>query len=884
MTPDRWEQVQALFHEAVELEAEARHRYLDAACGEDAELRSEVEALLRADDADETMLDRDLGTLADGILEEPGEGALPEVVGPYRILRMLGEGGMGVVLLAEREDVGQRVALKVLRDAWVSPTRRSRFASERRTLAQLNHPAIAQLFDAGTLPDGTPWFAMEHVEGLPLTDYCREHRTALPDRLRLFRGVCEAVQHAHRHAVIHRDLKPSNILVTADGSIKLLDFGIAKQLDTPLGEVEQTRTGLRLMTPAYAAPEQVTGDRIGLHTDVYSLGVILYELLAGRLPFDLSGATPSEASAILLGQNPARPSTVARVRRHSDRPPGATPGRSEWADLDVLCLTAMHKEPTRRYAGVDALIRDVDHFLRGEPLDARPDSSAYKVGKFVRRNRIAVSLAVGVAASVIGLVGFYTLRLGAARDAAVEAAARTQRVQGFLMNLFQGGDPAMGPADSLHVVTLLDRGVQEAAALGTEPVIQGELFETLGQVYQQLGEFTRADSLLQTSLDVRRTALGGSHPDVASSLVALGALRIQQAEFEEAERLIREGMTLARARLPASDPRVANATSALGKVLEERGEYAEAITVLGEAVRLHESQDRGENPELATALLELANSHFYAGNLEDADSLSRVVLAMGRRLYGEGHPFIAEELVNLGAVQYEWGRFDEAERYYREALALTRAWYGEDHHKTASNLTMLGRALVALDRDDDAMTVLSEALTVQERSFGRVHPAVASTLNDLGTIALRRDRLDLAADYFGRMRETYRQVYPAGHWLVGIAASNLSNVYGRQGNYTNAERLLREAVDQFARFQSPTHTNTAIGRIKLGRVLRLQGRHAEAAEESGAGYEILKAQPNPMTAWLRYAATDLAQAFDQLGRPERAAEYRLAMADSASGR
>src|SRR5688500_18568620 len=252
---------------------------------------------------------------------------------------------MGVVYLAERADLGSVAAIKVLRDAWLSPARRERFAAEQRTLAQLNHPSIARLYDADTLPDGTPWFVMEYVEGVPLTAYCETHASTVADRLRLFRDVCTAVLHAHRHAIIHRDLKPSNILVSEDAKVKLLDFGIAKQLESL--DADQTRTGLRAMTPAYAAPEQVRAGRLGIHTDVYSLGVVLYELLSGRLPFDLADKTPSEVERIIVEQEPERPSAAAR--RTPALPVGTTrahsASRPQWADLDVLCLTAMHKDP-----------------------------------------------------------------------------------------------------------------------------------------------------------------------------------------------------------------------------------------------------------------------------------------------------------------------------------------------------------------------------------------------------------------------------------------------------------------------------------------------------------------------------------------------------------
>ena len=337
----RWARVQELFHAAVELPAAEQRSFLEARSGGDTTLVDEVEALLVEDRTPDSFLDRSLPQVANHLLG----GEVPEGrIGPYLVVRLLGEGGMGVVYLVEREDVGGRSALKLLRDAWVSPSRRARFVAEQRTLAQLEHPGIAQLHDAGTLPDGTPWFAMEYVEGVPITEYCRAHRSGLDERLRLFRAACEAVQHAHRHAVIHRDLKPSNILVKADGTVKLLDFGIAKHLEPTEPGNDPTRTGLRLMTPAYAAPEQYEGRRLGVQTDVYALGVLLFELLSGRLPFDLTGLAPHEAARRVLELEPGRPSLG------EGKPVQA--GRAAWADLDVLCLTAMQRDPARRYQSV----------------------------------------------------------------------------------------------------------------------------------------------------------------------------------------------------------------------------------------------------------------------------------------------------------------------------------------------------------------------------------------------------------------------------------------------------------------------------------------------------------------------------------------------------
>ena len=399
MDAARWERVQELFHGAADLRENERAKFLEDACGDDHELLDEVQRML-AQDSRQWLLDRDVVEIA-GNLSDRGLSSSFEKSSPYRLLRVLGEGGMGVVYLAERKDLGNRVAIKILRDAWLSPARRERFTAEQRTLAQFDHPSIARLYDASTLPDGTPWFVMEYVDGISVTDYCIRHDSSIEDRLRLVRAVAEAVQYAHQHGVIHRDLKPSNILVKNDGSVRLVDFGIAKQFDAKGRPVSQTRTGFHPMTTAYASPEQLRGEPVGPLTDVYSLGVVAYELLAGRSPFDLTGRTAAEAERIIILNEPAKPSSIAQGLARV----GA---KASPRNLDALCLKAMEKEPQRRYSSVAALIRDIDHYLNDEPMEARGDSWVTPLASAARRNRRGISLAIAGVALVTAAV-FLTL-------------------------------------------------------------------------------------------------------------------------------------------------------------------------------------------------------------------------------------------------------------------------------------------------------------------------------------------------------------------------------------------------------------------------------------------------------------------------------------------
>jgi serine/threonine-protein kinase len=875
MSASRWERVQTLFHLAADLPEGERQSYVSAECTDDPTLAAEVMEMLAEDARGGTLLDRDVSHLARAMLDTAPAPVMPlENFGPYRISSMLGEGGMGVVYLAERSDLGSKAAIKILRDAWLSPSRRERFAAEQRTLAQLNHPSIARLYDADTLPDGTPWFVMEYVEGVPLTAYCDTHASTIPARMKLFRHVCEAVQHAHAHAIIHRDLKPSNILVRADGTVKLLDFGIAKQLEGL--EADLTKTGLRAMTPAYAAPEQVSGGRLGIHTDVYSLGVVLYELLAGRLPFDFAERSPGEMERIIVEEEPERPSAAAR--RTPALPIGSSrvqsASKAQWADLDVLCLTAMHKDPGRRYASAEALIRDVDHYLMGEPLEARADTIGYRAGKFVRRNWRAVSLATVTVAMIIGLTVFYTVGLANARNVAIAEAARTQRIQRFMVDLFQGNeDESVGPADSLRVVTLVDRGAQQARSLDVEPAVQAELFETLGGVYRSLGKLGPADSLLRAALARRRALYGPSHPAVATSLVALGELRTTQAEYDTAEAYIRDALAMAKRTMSPTDPLVGKATASLGQVLYDKGAYDQAVPVLQEAIRL---QTRGDTatPGLASAITGLANTYFYLGKFALSDTLNQRALAIDKHLYGPRHAYVGDVLINLGAIRFEWAKYDEAERYYREALDINRAWYGPNHPETASSLTALGRCLASQQKLVEADTVLRQALEVSERAYGPVHPRVASALNEYSRVKQSEGKLDEAEAGFRRMAAIYKTIYHDKHYVISIALSNIAGVLQERKQYAQAEALFREAIQRYDSLLAPDHQLVGIAHARLGRVLRLQARWADAFKETEKGYSILMKQSTPSAYWVQRARMDLAIEYDSLGRPADAAKVR----------
>jgi serine/threonine-protein kinase len=582
-----------------------------------------------------------------------------------------------------------------------------------------------------------------------------------------------------------------------------------------------------------------------------------------------------------MEQQPAKPSSVVRRGTAAADPSAVSLGKPAWADLDVLCLTAMHKDVDRRYRSVEALIRDIDHYLGGEPLEARPDSLRYRTAKFVRRNRSVVTTATLVLALIVGMVAFFTVRLAKARDAAMAEAARTQRIQQFMSNLFEGGDKAAGPSDSLRVVTIVDRGVQQAKSLNSDPKIQAELYENLGGIYQKLGQFDQANSLLQSALDQRKSLFGADSPEVAESLVGLGLLRSDQARLEQAEALVQQGLAMERRHLPPDHPAVAKALLAYGRVLAERGSYDPAIANLNEAVRL-ESLPGVAQSDLASSLSALADAQYMAGHYEICNSLYRRVLEMHRQLYGDRHPLVAEDLGNIGSIQQDLGYYSEAEKFDRQALDITESYYGKEHPKTATDLTMLGRALEYENKFDESVVILQRALAIQQHVFGAVHPSVAETLNELGNVAAMRDNYDEAEVRYHQVAEIYRTVYGDHHYLVAIALSNEAYSYMNKKDYPRAEQIFRDVIQRFTATLGPGNLNTGIARIKLGRTLLRAGRFNEAKVETLAGYQILGKQTSPSISYLHAARKDLIAECEATNQPEQAARFRAELAEVAA--
>jgi serine/threonine-protein kinase len=706
---------------------------------------------------------------------------------------------------------------------------------------------------------------MEYAEGLPLTEHWQQRGGTIRDCLRLFRRVCEAVQYAHSHAIIHRDLKPSNILASESGDVKLLDFGIAKQLNTEDAQEHPTITGLRLMTLAYAAPEQMAGGAVGIYTDVYALGVLLYELLTGRLPHGSNGPATAEAAV-------EKPSAVIRREKPALR---VQLSRTEWADLDVLVMKALEPEVARRYGTADALVRDVDALLEGRPLEARPAEWTYTASKFLRRNRKSLTALAAALAVMAGTVVFYTVRVAQARNAALREAARTQRIQQFTESLFDGGDKEAGPAMDLRAVDLLNRGRHEAEGLRGDPEMQADLQSTLGEIYQKLGKLELADPLLAASLEERRRALGEGDPRVAQSLVALGSLRREQGKLDDAAKLIREGLGDLQRDSKASATDRARAMVGLGAVLETSGKYDEARGVLEDALKL-QPQSAQPTADTAENLAELGNVAFYKGSYDVSEGNNRKALEIYTRLYGEEHPAVAQILNNLGAIENSRGNYAASEGYYRHALTITESWYGADHPETAANLTAIAQQLSYEKRDAEAMTLLERALAIQKRGDDGMSGTVASTQNQLGLVAYDAKQYDAARGYFMEAMQRWRKTLGEGHPFIAIAYSNMGSVCLDQKDYPCAEKNYREAVRRLDA-SSKDSLNAVIAHLKLGRALLRETRFKDAEGETLPAYEYLVKHVPADNGFLRASRKDLTAIYEGLRNAEKAAHFRAEM-------
>ncbi|HEX6198867.1 MAG TPA: serine/threonine-protein kinase, partial [Thermoanaerobaculia bacterium] len=802
---DRWDRMWGLFHEALDRPAGERGDFLAAACAGDPELRREVEELLASHEEAESgggpalLATRSPGAPGAAAWPPPAEGGplgeggrIGQRLGAYRLLRELGSGGMGVVYLAERADgeLHRRVAIKVLPRGMETGESLRRFRQERQILARLDHPNIARLIDAGTTEDGCPYFVMEHVEGEPIDLYCRRLGLPLEARLGLVQTVCAAVHAAHQHLIVHRDLKPGNLLVTGDGVPKLLDFGIAKLLDPAAagGPSPETRGAWRPMTPEYASPEQIRGEAVTTGSDVYALGVLLYELLTGVHPFRAATSSPHEVVRRVCDTEPERPSTAVLRGGGEDGagrggPDGAEGSPERLArrlrgDLDTIVLTAMHKDPARRYGSAEQLAQDLERHLAGLPVAARRDTLRYRAGKFVRRHRWGVAAA---ALFVLLLAGFgaamalQSVRLERERAQAERERERAERVSGFLVELFRISYPSKSKGETITARELLDRGAaQLGAGLEDEPEVLARLLRTVGKVYESLGLYDEAAPLLERSLDQHRRLYGETHPEVATGLSDIAVLATMRGEYERARDFYERAIAMRRELLGEEAPEVAESLNALAVMLHEAGDYERAEEVYGEVMALQRRAHGEESWQVSQVAGNLGWLLHDRGRFDEAEPLYRRALDLNRKLLGEEHRWVAASLNNLGLLHHDRGDLDAAERYYLRAWALDRKLLGDEPHPALAG-HLHNQARLWHDRGDldRAEALYERALAIRRQALPPDHPAIATSLAGVGRLLTDRGEAEAAEPLLRQALEIRRAGLAPANWHIAEAESLL---------------------------------------------------------------------------------------------------------------
>jgi serine/threonine-protein kinase len=837
----RWERVKELFEAAVDLAPNERAILLTRECDSDEALRREIESLLESDNQTDGFIEQPVSKIPRDLFPEAEEPLAGRKFGAYQVIREIGRGGLGAVYLAARADDEYRkeVAIKLVRRGLDTEDILRRFRNERQILAQLDHPNIARLVDGGTTDDGLPYFVMEYVNGEPINAYCDANALTTAERLNLFRKVCAAVTFAHQNLVIHRDLKPSNILVTSDGEPKLLDFGIAKLLSADDELFTQTIPALRVMTPEYASPEQVKGDKIMTTSDVYSLGVLLYELLTGRRPYRLKTRTRDEISLAITSQEPERPSTAVThgepISPQSD--PGRTGGfrnpKSLRGDLDNIVLMAMRKDPARRYPSVAQFSEDLRRHLAALPVLARKDTVTYRASKFVSRHRIGVAAAALILLSLIG--GFVTTLIQV-RTARSERA-RAEAISSFLGRTLNSSNPDRNATSQLTVKDVLDDALKRMAAkeLSDQPEAKAELQRILGESYFSLGHYDLAEQNLAAALETQTRIFGEDGITTLRTAVSMAALWAGiKGDYAKASQFYLAKLPRLRAEQKKgtiSADYLVSALNGFALVRRAQGDSREAESLLRESLDLRPDVSPEHLNTLSVAEAVLALTLADQGKFDDAIRIVRKKIASIRSKTQDASPELAANLTGLGSFLLENNQATESLQDLREAEGMYRKLYSDASRPLGDNLRLQAQALLGQD-NSEAESRISDALKI------------------------------------------YRAATSPKFINYATALMVQGQIYSQTGRTDEAEKTLREALRIRTENMPETHFLRAAANGALGEFLTAQKRFSEAEPLLLASHESLKNSQAPNSPRTRLALLRLVNLYEAWKKPEQAAPYR----------
>jgi serine/threonine-protein kinase len=887
MDPARWSRINDLFHAVCDRTPAEREAYLKKACLGDEALCEEVRALLKEAEQSQKLFEGVVSEAVTSLMESSVQGRR---VGPYRIVREIGAGGMGAVYLADRVDgqFEQQVALKLIKQGMDTEHFLQRFRTERQILARLQHPHIARLLDGGLGPDGRPYFAMEYVAGEPIDQYCNARGLGVGDRLRLFLDACSAVMYAHGSLVIHRDLKPAHIQVTEDGQVRLLDFGIAKVLSEEGASPDVTTAGLRALTPAYASPEHVRGEAVGTSTDVYSLGVILYELLTGVRPYEIENRSAAEVERVVCSVEPEKPSAkVLRVWGASEQAAEAFARahggdvmrvrRRLSGDLDVICLKALQKEPDRRYPSAEALLEDIRRNLAGLPVLARPDTIRYRLSKFAGRHRIGLAMAAATIVLIASLAGFYTFRLSKERDRAQQEASKAEQIASFLQGLFEVSDPSQSKGESVTARELLDQGAARIELeLSGQPSVRAAMMRVIGDVYHSLGMHASAKPLLERSLEEHRRLYGNAHEEVAESETALAVLLQDMGDVKTAEPLYRHALATRQQIFGAQHEKVSESLGHLAFLLETNGDYAGAEQMARQTFEMDQALFPPGHPRVADSMAKLAGMLRRQQRYKDAEPLLRQALDLQRKHYGNKDLTVASTIRNLASLLRDREAFDEAETLYREALGIRREILGDVHPDVAIALNSYALLLDRKGDTEGAVAAYREFIRIaQQIHQGRPHPDLAAGYSNLAYALKAQGRLEEAATMFLLSIQVTEQVLSVDHPNRAHPKMGLASVYMEQRRFDAAEPMIRQALALRRAALPSGHRYIGESLIELGTCLTGLQRFAEAESYLMEAYRMFLKEAGSEDDRTRRALRRLDALYKEWGKPERAAALHV---------
>lgn len=854
MNSERWARIADIYEAAAERPAGERAVFLSHACAEDDELRREVESLLAQDVSRDGPMER---VAADAASLRP----LPAAIGRYRVVRLIGEGGMGAVYEAEQDNPRRTVALKVVKSALAAPTLLRRFALEAEALARLEHHGIARIYDAGTAETAwgpQPFFAMELIRGVPLPEYARRERLGTAARIELMMKVCDAVTHAHQRGIIHRDLKPGNILVDDSGQPKVLDFGVARITDADAGITRQTGLGDLIGTLAYMSPEQVLADPalIDGRSDVYSLGVVLYELLAGRLPYRVGNQLTEAVRAV----------------REDDPAPLGTINRSYRGDLAVIVAKALEKDPARRYGSPADLGDDLRRYLSNQPIRAVPPTATYQVRKFIRRHRTLATAAAAVFVVLVAGIAISTRQAILAsreRDRALLAEQTAKAVNDFLQQDVLAQASAAGqagvsgnPDPDLKVRTALDRAAARIAGkFASQPLVEASIRDTIATAYIDLGLYADAQQHLERVVDLRTRVMGIGDAETLGAIDRLADAYSYQTKYARSEPLLRNGFETATRSLGPEAPVTLVLMNDLGLLASAKGNYEESVALLSQLLAIQRRLKGDDDVATLEVMGNLASQYDNMGRYAEAEALRTKEIDASVRVRGAYHPDTLTAINNLGVLYRKEGKYAESETQLKTALARRLKIYGDGHHAVLTSMNSLSLLYQAEGRYSEAEPLVLKALAAARQSFGERHAETLRYLNNLADLYRKEGKTAQAEAAFTELVDERRRLLGSDHPNTSKALTSLGEMKLEQHDYAQAERLLREAL-QGREKKNPNSWERYYAEALLGESLAGEGRTAEATARIESGYKGLLARQSAIPAENRAAIEQIRRRVD----------------------